>query len=184
MRLLFLHGAPASGKHTVAQEVARLTGGRLFDNHVAVDFARAIFDFDAPGFWALVHASRMLALEKAARHGVDLLIQTACYSHPEDLPLLEDFERVLGTHGGQLLPVHLTCSPEALAARVDLPDRVAKKKIATREGLDRCLARWNLIAVPRPDCVTVDTDSMTPAEAARLIVEHFDLALPDGPSAS
>ena len=99
MKLLFLHGPPASGKRTVGEVIIHLTGGRLFDNHAAVDFARTVIDFDGPGFWDLVHSARMAALEKAAQHGVGLVVLTSCYSHPEDLPLVEDFERVLARHG-------------------------------------------------------------------------------------
>ena len=176
MKLLYLHGAPASGKRTVAEAVVHLTGGRLFDNHAAVDFARTVLDFDGPGFWDLVHASRMLALEKAAQHGARLVVLTSCYSHPEDLPLVEDFERVLARHGGLLLPVFLSCSRQTLEERVGSADRVARRKVASREGLERCLSRWNLVPVPRANCLAIDTDTATPADAARTIVSHFDLA--------
>jgi len=175
MKLLFVHGAPASGKRTVGQAVVHLTNGRLFDNHAAVDFARTMIDFDAPGFWDLVHSARIIALEKAAEHGVPLVIQTMCYSHPDDLPLLEDFERVLGRHGGILLPVFLSCSRKTLEARVGAPDRRQRRKVTSKEGLDRCLSRWNLVPVPRAHCYTVDTDFATPAEAAAAIVTHFGL---------
>jgi hypothetical protein len=176
MKLLFLHGPPASGKRTVAEAVVHLTAGRLFDNHAAVDFARTVFDFDAPGFWDLVHSARILALEQATKHGVPLVVQTSCYSHPEDLPLLEDFERVLDRHGGILLPVFLSCSRRTLEERVVAPDRIQRRKVTSKEGLDKCLARWNLVPVPRPNCYTVDTDAATPAEAAAAIVAHFGLA--------
>ncbi len=176
MKLLFLHGPPASGKRTVAEAVIHLAGGRLFDNHAAVDFARTVFDFDAPGFWELVHSSRLAALEKAAQYGVGLVVQTSCYSHPDDLPLVEDFERVLAPHGGVLLPVFLSCSRKTLEERVGSADRVARRKVASREGLDRCLSRWNLVPVPRANCLTVDTDAASPADAARTIIRHFDLA--------
>ena len=175
MKLLYLHGAPASGKRTVAEAVIALAGGRLFDNHAAVDFARTVLDFDAPGFWDLVHAARMLALGKAAEHGARLVVQTSCYSHPEDLPLVEDFERVLARHGGALLPVFLTCSRKTLEERVGSADRVARRKVASREGLERCLSRWNIVPVPRSNCLTIDTDETTPADAARLIVAHVGL---------
>jgi hypothetical protein len=175
MKLLFLHGPPASGKLTVAQAVVHLTAGRLFDNHAAMDFARTVLDFDAPGFWDLVHSARVIALEKAAERGVPLVVQTSCYSHPKDLPLLEQFERVLDRHGGLLLPVFLSCSMRTLEERVAAPDRVQRRKVTSKEGLERCLARWNLVPVPRMNCYTVDTDASSPAEAAAAIVAHFGL---------
>jgi chloramphenicol 3-O-phosphotransferase len=175
MKLLYLHGPPASGKLTVAQAVVHLTQGRLLDNHAAIDFGRTVLEFDGPGFWDLVHSARMLALEKAAEHGVPLVVQTSCYAHPEDLPLLEDFERVLARHGGTLLPVFLACSRRTLEERVGAADRVRRRKVSTKEGLDSSLSRWNMVPVPRPNCYTVDTDAATPSEAAREIVAHFGL---------
>jgi hypothetical protein len=65
MKLLFLHGAPAAGKLTVAKAVLGLVPGRLFDNHVAVDTALTVFEFGAPGFWELVHNIRC---ETLGRH--------------------------------------------------------------------------------------------------------------------
>ena len=175
MKLLFLHGPPASGKLTIAQAVIDLIGGRLFDNHAAIDFARTVLDFDGPGFWELVHSSRLAALEKAAQYGAGLVVHTSCYSHPDDLPLVEDFERLLAQRGGHLLPVFLSCSRGTLEERVGSADRVARRKVATKEGLDRCLARWTCVAVPRANCLTVDTDTTSPSDAARRIVMHFGL---------
>ena len=74
MKLLFLHGAPAAGKLTVAKALLQLVPGRLFDNHAAIDLARTLFDFGAPGFWELVHATRYQALDIAAEHGVALVV--------------------------------------------------------------------------------------------------------------
>jgi hypothetical protein len=119
-----------------------------------------------------------MALDKAADHGARLVVQTSCYSHPDDLPLVEDFERVLARHGGLLLPVFLSCSRQTLEARVSGADRIARRKVTSREGLERCLSRWNLVALPRANCFTVDTDAANPDDAAAAIVAHF--ALPTG----
>ena len=39
MKLIFLHGLPGVGKLTVAREFAKLTGFKVFHNHLAVDLA-------------------------------------------------------------------------------------------------------------------------------------------------
>lgn len=95
MKLLFLHGAPASGKLTVAKAVLTLVPGRLFDNHAAIDLARTVFDFGAPGFWELVHAARITVLEFAARENLPLLVMTYCYAEPDDRPAFEQFGRIV-----------------------------------------------------------------------------------------
>jgi hypothetical protein len=48
MKLVFLHGAPAVGKLTVAKALLCLVPGRLFDNHAAMDLALTVFDFGVP----------------------------------------------------------------------------------------------------------------------------------------
>lgn len=67
MKLVLIHGAPSTGKLTVARELALLTGSPLVDNHAAIDIARMIFGFAAPGFWDLVHDLRVTTLRGAAK---------------------------------------------------------------------------------------------------------------------
>src|SRR5829696_702807 len=99
MKILFLHGAPAAGKLTVAKALLQLVPGRLFDNHAAIDLARTLFEFGAPGFWELVHATRYAAFNIAAKHGVALVVTTFCYADQLDLPQFEKFEEIVRRHG-------------------------------------------------------------------------------------
>jgi hypothetical protein len=174
MKLLFLHGAPAAGKLTVAKALLQQVPGRLFDNHAAIDLARTLFDFGAPGFWDLVHSARYAAFEAAAAQGVALVVTTFCYAEPDDLPQLERFEEIMQRHGGELLPVFLHCSREEAARRVGNPDRVERRKITSGESLTKYLDAYSFTAVPRP-CLTLDTE-VRPAEAtAQKIISHFGL---------
>jgi hypothetical protein len=175
MKLIFLHGAPATGKLTVAKALLRLVSGRLFDNHAAIDFARTMFEFGAPGFWELVHDIRLSALETASQHGVPLAVATYCYSDPEDRLQFEQFEAIMKRHGGELLPAFLHCSEDEIMRRVGNPDRVERRKVASLEGLNRFRATYNDSPVPRANCIKLDT-AQRPADLTALeIVRHFEL---------
>ena len=175
MKLVFLHGAPATGKLTVAKALFGMVPGRLFDNHAAIDLARTLFDFGAPGFWELVHTVRCAALDAAAEHGVALVVTTFCYAEPHDLPQFEKFEEVMRGHGGELLPVFLHCSREEAARRVGNPDRVERRKMASAESLIKYLDDYKFSPVPRPDCLMLNTE-VSPAEAtAQEIINRFGL---------
>jgi hypothetical protein len=176
MKLIFLHGEPASGKLTVAKALLRLAPGRLFDNHAAIDFARTIFDFDAPGFWELVEEVRVAALAAASRQGVPLVVATYCYSEPEDRAAFELFEAVMRRDGGELCPVFLHCAEEELLRRVGNPDRAQRGKITSPEGLRRFRARYDLRPVPRANCLTLDSAAQSADATAQAIVRHFQLA--------
>lgn len=175
MKLLFLHGAPAAGKLTVAKALLGMVPGRLSDNHAAIDLARTVFEFGAPGFWELVHSVRCAALDAAAEHGVSLLVTTFCYAEPDDRPQYEDFEAIVRRHGGELLPVFLHCSREEAVRRVGNPDRVERRKMTSAQALINDLERYNLSPVPRPGCLKLDTEARTAEATARAIVSHFGL---------
>jgi len=175
MKLLFLHGAPAAGKLTVAKALLRIVPGRLMDNHAAIDLALTIFDFGAPGFWELVHDVRRSAMNAAAEHRVPLLVTTFCYAEPEDREQFGQIEAIVQRHGGKLLPVFLHCSREEALRRVGNPDRVERRKLTSGEHLIRDLDRYDLTAVPRPDCLRLDTGVNAADETAQEIVRHFGL---------
>src|SRR5216684_3048800 len=157
MKLVFLHGSPAVGKLTVAKALLSMVSGRLFDNHAAIDLARTIFDFGAPGFWELVHSVRCAAFDAAAERGLSLVVTTFCYADPEDLPQYEKFEEIMQRRGGELLPVFLHCSREQAARRVGNPDRVERRKLTSAAILMGDFDRYDFAPVPRADCLKLDT---------------------------
>ena len=83
MKLLFLHGSPATGKLTVAKALLRMVPGRLMDNHASIDFARQIFDFDAPGFWRRSITSGIRPWTPPPRTA------SHCWSRPSVMPSLK-----------------------------------------------------------------------------------------------
>jgi hypothetical protein len=190
MKLVFLHGEPASGKLTVAQALLRRVDARLFENHAAIDFAKTVFDFGAPGFWELIERLRLVALEAAAANGVALGVMTCCYSEPHDRANFERIEAIVRRHGqakrgrssngygGEVLPVYLSCSEDELARRIGNPDRAARGKVTTMQGLEKFRADYglNMVAVPRASCLRLDTSEMPADAAAAEIVRHFGLA--------
>jgi len=175
MKLLLLHGAPAAGKLTVAKALLRQVPGRLFDNHAAIDLARTIFDFGAPGFWELVRSIRYAALEAAAAHGVELVVTTFCYAEPDDRPQFAAFEEIMQRNGGELLPVFLRCSREEALRRVGNPDRVERRKMTSAASLSKYLDDYNFTPVPSADCLILDTEEQSAEATAHEIVSHFGL---------
>lgn len=177
MILFLIHGAPATGKLTVAKELAALTGTPLVDNHAAIDIGRMVFGFAAPGFWDLVHDLRVTTLRGAARAGVPRLITTAAYCHPEDLPLVEEYERAVEPYAGVIKPIHLSCSEDTLMARVSAPDRVQRGKLSTQAALADYLERNAFAAIPRPNCLSLSTETASAKHTASLIATHFGMPI-------
>ncbi|WP_184562174.1 hypothetical protein [Sulfitobacter undariae] len=177
MRLFFIHGAPATGKFTVARELSLLTETPLVDNHAAIDIAKMVFGFAQPCFWDLVHDLRMTTLRGATKANLPRFITTAAYSHPVDAPLVEDYDSVIKEFGGFIEPVHLYCSEETLMDRVSASERLQKGKIASPKGLKGYLDRNNFVAMPRDNCLSLSTESTTPEETAIAIAQHFEIPI-------
>lgn len=88
MTFVFIYGPPGVGKLTVAKDLARRTGFKLFDNHASIDVVRRVFDFPDPAFWPLVTRLRLDVFGAAAEHGVDV-ITTGAYVYPDDTGVVE-----------------------------------------------------------------------------------------------
>jgi tRNA uridine 5-carbamoylmethylation protein Kti12 len=56
MELIIIHGPPAAGKLTVANEVAKLTGFKVFHNHLSIDCVKPVFEFGSEAFWRIVQS--------------------------------------------------------------------------------------------------------------------------------
>lgn len=164
MRMLFIYGAPACGKLTVATHVARLTGYALFHNHLIVDALLAVFTFGSPEFVALREKFWLETIDAAARNGRSLVF-TFCPEPTVDPGFPERLAGVVRQAGGAVSFVRLDESEDEQERRLVAPSRTGGKLRRVE-----ILRAWRtefpaaLAAMPAPDLV-IDT-TVTPAEAA------------------
>lgn len=159
----------------MATHLADLTGARLFDNHVAIDLARSVLDFEQDGFWELVTRARLLVLETTAQQNVPLVILTSCYSDTEDRETLEAYEETLGRFDAKILPVFLHCSEKEMRRRVRNPDRKERGKISTEAELEQFVCDTLCTPIPRENCFKISSENLSPRGIAEKIFRHFNL---------
>lgn len=58
MKLVIIFGPHAVGKMTVGQELSKITGLKLFHNHMTIDLVANFFDFDTPQAKRLINLFR------------------------------------------------------------------------------------------------------------------------------
>ena len=173
MKLVFLYGPPASGKLTVARELSRFTGLRLFLNHLTVDLAASLFTHGSPEYMEYVRHLRCEAFERAAAADVSLIF-TFWYSRVSESSVAR-YRSIVETRGGEALFVRLWCRPEVLEARVVNASR-RNWKIDSVPALRQALEEYpDSSAVISGTRLEVDTSDLEPDMVARRVVDFFSL---------
>jgi chloramphenicol 3-O-phosphotransferase len=176
-RLVFIYGPPAVGKLTVATELAKLTGFKLYHNHVSVEFVKSVFHFGTPTFWRLVDKFRREILEEAAKGGIDTIF-TFVYGKGVDDEFVKDIVRRVESHDGKVCFVRLHCDRKVLLQRVGNRSRKKFGKLTTKSGLVRMFRKSDLDAeVPTAKSLSIDTSNRSARRVAMEIARHYRLPI-------
>jgi hypothetical protein len=171
MMLVFIHGAPAVGKLTVARELSQLTGFPLFHNHLTVDLVSSLFTFGTPPFVSLREQIWLAAFAEAARNDLSLI-----FTFNPERTVNEEFIKkavdVVNAAGGRVVFVELTCSQDELEKRMEQPSRKEFGKLASVAQY-RSLKDEGAFEFPKlPNEISIDTTNQSPADSALLINEY------------
>jgi len=176
MRLVFIYGPPASGKLAVASELAKLTGFKLFHNHVSIQFVQSIFEFGTKTFRRLTGKYRLEMIEEAAKEGIDVIF-TFVYSKGEDDKFVRHVLQKVRSNGGQAHFVRLYCDRKELVRRVKSSQRRRMGKIGTEKMLSDLFRRYNLdLEIPFHRSLNIDTTNRTPRSVAKSIAHQYRLS--------
>jgi hypothetical protein len=178
--LVVLCGPPAVGKLTVGRELARLTGFRLFHNHLTVDLVGSVFESGTEPNVRLREEIWLTLFDYACRYGVPGLVFTLAVANwSPTAEFLSNVERVVDGRGA-VHYVELTCEREELLTRVVQPSRAAYDKVNDTDTLEGWLddGKIKLPQIERPGVLRIDNTALAPHEVARRIVEHFGLLAP------
>jgi len=178
MILLVLHGAPATGKYTIARELAALTGAQLYHNHEVVDPILEQHLFGSPEFVAERDRAWRAGLRERLGAGGPGVIFTF---NPENSVPQEFVDWLFGELPKEtratLHSVELVATEAAIEARLGSDQRKGFRKL-TDVALYRYLREAGAFAtpvMPRTD-LRLNTETCTPSEAAREIASKFNLA--------
>jgi hypothetical protein len=129
MRLVILFGPPAVGKMTVGYELERLTGLRLFHNHMTVDLALRFFEFGQPQVLRLVAGLRTLVFEEVAASDLPGLIFTYVWAldDPQDKAFIDGATAVFRARGADVCYVELAATQDERLRRNETEFRLAQK---------------------------------------------------------
>ena len=181
--IIYLIGHYGVGKLTIAKAICAMTDARLFDNHLAnnVIFSLIRADGKTPlpeSVWDMIDVIRgqaFKAIEELTPPDASFVL-TNCLleSYPGDHASYEQVKSVASRRGNVFIPVMLTASDAAHAARVGSRERAERMKHTDVESAAEKRRTEELLRVDHPNRLDLDTSELPPDEAARLIIAQAE----------
>ena len=176
MKLIFIHGLPGVGKLSVADELAKLTGFRVFHNHLAVDLVTSVFDFGSPQFIELREKIWLDMFAHAASANLVGVIFTFAFDHTVRRGFIEETRHVVESAGGEVIFVELVCSTEELERRIEDPSRQRFGKLSSVRRFRELREAGAFVDPGTPrERLVIDTTTLSPSTAASQIVSLLGL---------
>ena len=180
MKLVLIVGDSAVGKMTVGQELQKITGLRLFHNHMTIEPVLEIFnDFNVDVILKL----RYLIFEEFVKTDNEGMIYTCMwdYDAQEDWDIMN---KILGIfEGAQIYCVELTAPLEVRLQRNATENRLRNK--ASKRDIEASNARLINYAsrrfisrdgeIPIQNFIRIDNSNLAADKVAQIIKETFDL---------
>ena len=183
MKLVFLIGNGAVGKMTVGQELMKLTGLRLFHNHMTIEPVIEVF-----GYYngTVVSKMRQIIFEEFAKSDNYGMIFTYMWAFDEqsDWDYVDHVTNIFKEQGAEVYYVELVAPQEVRLKRNETENRL-KNKASKRDlevSRDRILRQDEKYRLESYDgeitfenYMKIDNTNLEPAEVARMIQERFSL---------
>lgn len=185
MKLVIIFAPMATGKMTVAQELAKITDFKVFHNHHTIDFVTEFFDYGTPSFEKMTKLIRSLLTEEAAKVGTNL-IQTYvwAFNQASDKEEIDHYKQIVESNGGEVYFVELEADLNERLARNRTENRLKHKKKRSVEETEKTLLEWerkhkmntrNGEFFYPERYVKIDNTNLAPEVVAKMIQDAFGL---------
>ena len=102
MKLVIIFGPQAVGKMTVGQELAKVTGLKLFHNHMTIELVTPFFSYGTEKGRKLVNSFRETIFKEVAKSDLEGLIFTFIWAFNEqsDWDYIDNLCEIFESQGG------------------------------------------------------------------------------------
>ena len=183
MKLVLIVGNGAVGKMTVGQELMKLTGLRLFHNHMTIEPVLEIFGTFHTD--AILQMREVIFREfaKSDNYGMIHTIMWA-FDMQEDWDYINHVVDIFQEHNAEIYCVELVAPQEIRLQRNETPNRLAHKAskrdlASSRERVIAMDKKFRLESnpgeIPFENYMRIDNSNLEPDVVAAMIKERFAL---------
>jgi hypothetical protein len=128
-RLVILFGPPAVGKMSVGRELEKISGLKLFHNHMTIEIVLPFFEFGSKEFNKLTGSFRRQILEQVASSDLPGLIFTFVwdFNQESEKKFIDSLTSIFHDVGGESYYVELEASQKERLSRNRGEDRLLEK---------------------------------------------------------
>lgn len=186
MKLIILFGPPAVGKMTVGYEIEKITGCKLFHNHMTLELIMPFFEFGSPSFLKLIRSIRLQLFEEVANSSLKGLIFTYVWSldDPSNWEFIDSIVDIFKKKGADIYYVELEAELEERLKRNTSSFRLLKKesKRDTVQSQQRLLSlekkhvfNTGRIRLEHKNYVKINNTNLSPKETALRIKKALQI---------
>lgn len=186
MKFVIIFGPHAVGKMTVGQELMRLTGLKLFHNHMTIELVNPFFEFGTQEGSRLVTLFRQEIFEAMAKSDQKGMIFTYMWAldRQEDWDYVKSVTGLFENHGAEIYYVELAADRDVRLVRNKTENRLLNKPTkrdlaASEQRFIRTEEKYRLNSlpgeIPFENYIRIDNTNLSPEAAAEMIKERFGL---------
>jgi hypothetical protein len=186
MKFILIFGPQAVGKMTVGQELEKITGLKLFHNHMTIELVSNFFSYGTEAGNRLVNLFRQEIFEEVAKSDLYGLIFTyvRAFNQEDDWNYIDNVCNIFESRGGEIYFVELEADLEERLYRNKSPHRLeckpSKRNIEWSErNLKNSMKKYRLNShlgeITRQIYIKINNTNQGPKEVAEIIKEKFKL---------
>ena len=185
MKFVLIFGPQAVGKMTVGEELAKVTGLKLFHNHMTIELLGPLFNF-GPETWKLSTLFRNEIFKAMAESDMEGLIFTYvwAFDQQEDWDFVNQTCEIFESQGANIYFVELKADMDERLKRNKSPHRLehkpSKRNIDWSENeLKDTMEKYRLNSykgeIKKDNYLLIDNNNLSAVEVAAIISDRFKL---------
>ncbi|MEK4485738.1 AAA family ATPase [Psychrobacillus sp. FSL H8-0484] len=184
-KFVFIFGPQAVGKMTVGQELAKVTGLKLFHNHMTIDLLEPLYGF-SPEMWRLTHLFRQEifnSFSKSDHYGM-IFTKVWYFNQKEDWDDIENICQTVSSQGADIYFVELEANVEERLKRNKtshrLENKPTKRNIEQSEQhllstIESSRLNSKIGEIEKENYIRIDNTYLSAEEVAQIIKKEFQL---------